>query len=90
MISKNKGGVVIVTGAGGHIGREVCRQFRNADKKVLAVDLDPGPAIDVLTCDLRRKDEVEQLFRSQPVDAVIHLAAILPSAFRSNPFWAPT
>jgi nucleoside-diphosphate-sugar epimerase len=76
---------VIVTGAGGHIGREVCRLLRAGGSKILSVDVD-GATRDFITCDLRLKDQVSQLFRSYPVRAVIHLAAILPSSFHSHPF----
>jgi nucleoside-diphosphate-sugar epimerase len=78
-------GVVIVTGAGGHIGREVCRLLRTAGTKFLAVDVDPGTTRELMECDLRLKNHVSRLFQSHPVRAVIHLAAILPSAFHSNP-----
>jgi nucleoside-diphosphate-sugar epimerase len=77
---------VIVTGAGGHIGSEVCRLLRTEGSKVLPVDVDGAAASDLITCDLRLKDHVSQLFRSYPVRAVIHLAGILPSSFHSDPF----
>jgi nucleoside-diphosphate-sugar epimerase len=76
---------VMVTGAGGHIGREVCRLLRTRGCKILPVDVDSATR-DIITCDLRLKDQVSQLFRSHPVRAVIHLAGILPSSFHSNPF----
>lgn len=88
MASHSKQGVVIVTGADGHIGREVCRLLKTSGTKFLATDVDPGEASDFVACDLSRKDDVALLFLSQPVRAVIHLAAILPSAFHSNPLAA--
>jgi nucleoside-diphosphate-sugar epimerase len=88
MASNSKRGVVIVTGADGHIGREVCRLLKTFGTKFLATDVDPGAASDFVACDLSRKDDVALLFLSQPVRAVIHLAAILPSAFHSNPLAA--
>lgn len=84
MTSNNEHGVVIVTGGDGHIGREVCRLLMSAGTKFSAVDVDSAGASDVLICDLRKKDEVARLFQSQPVRAVIHLSAILPTAFRSD------
>ena len=33
-------GSILVTGAYGHIGRELCRVLKNAGHKVLSVDLD--------------------------------------------------
>ena len=85
MVSISDHGLVLVTGAGGHIGREVCRLLRAAETKFMPVDLDPGTTKDLIACDLRLKDHVSQLFQSQPVRAIVHLAGILPSAFRSNP-----
>jgi nucleoside-diphosphate-sugar epimerase len=86
MASISDEGFVIVTGAGGHIGREVCRLLRTSGSRIFPVDVDPGISKDLVTCDLRLKSDVSRLFQSHPVRAVIHLAAILPSAFHSNPF----
>jgi nucleoside-diphosphate-sugar epimerase len=85
MPSNGDHGFVIVTGAGGHIGREVCRLLSAANTKFLPVDVDLETTKGFITCDLRLKNDVMRLFQSHPVRAVIHLAAILPSAFRSNP-----
>jgi len=86
MASSSDRGSVLVTGACGHIGSEVCRLLRAAETRFLPVDVDPGTTKDLIACDLTRKNHVSRLFRSHPVRAVIHLAAILPSAFHSNPF----
>jgi nucleoside-diphosphate-sugar epimerase len=88
MASNSKQSVVIVTGADGHIGREVCRLLKTSGTKFLATDVDPCETSDFVACDLRRKNDVALLFLSHPVRAVIHLAAILPSAFHSNPLAA--
>jgi nucleoside-diphosphate-sugar epimerase len=85
MASISDQGFVMVTGAGGHIGSQVCRLLRACETKFLPVDVDAGTTSDVITCDLRRKDEVSRPFESYPVRAVIHLAGILPSAFRCDP-----
>jgi UDP-glucose 4-epimerase len=88
MTSSSEHGVVIVTGGDGHIGREVCRLLNASGTGFLAVDVDPGGASDVLVCDLRKQDDIARLFQSQPVRAAIHLAGILPTAFRSDPLAA--
>jgi UDP-glucose 4-epimerase len=85
MRSASERGLVLVTGASGHIGSELCRILRTTKHKILAVDLDPIPPQDVRACDLRRKDDISRLFHAQPIRTVIHLAGILPSAFRCNP-----
>jgi nucleoside-diphosphate-sugar epimerase len=76
---------ILVTGASGHIGRELCRVLRNANRKILPVDLDPDQELEVLRCDLRSQSDVSRLFASHPIRTVIHLAGILPSAFQADP-----
>ena len=78
--------LVIVTGAGGHIGREVCRLLAIAEFEFLPVDVDPDANQGILACDLRLKDDISRLFRAHTVRAVIHLAGALPSAFHRDPF----
>ena len=85
MASIGSDGLTLVTGANGQIGREVCRQLRAAHAKFLATDVDQGPIEGFQTIDLRCKADVSRLFESQPVRTVIHLAAILPTAFRADP-----
>jgi len=81
----NKLGAILVTGACGHIGRELCRILRNDDREVLPVDLDHDKTRDVISCDLRSPSDVSQLFQTHPIRAVIHLAGTLPSAFQADP-----
>ena len=85
MASIGDRGLVLVTGAGGHVGREVCRLLRAERIEFLPADVDAGAAGDLVACDLRRKEDVARLFASRAVRTVIHLAAILPSAFRADP-----
>jgi nucleoside-diphosphate-sugar epimerase len=76
---------ILVTGACGHIGRELCRVLRDADRKILPLDLNDDETGDILTCDLRSRSAVSQLFQAHPIRAVIRLAGILPSAFQTDP-----
>jgi len=78
-------GAILVTGACGHIGRELCRVLRDADRKILPVDLGHDKTRNILTCDLRSPSDISQLFQAYPIRAVIHLAGILPSAFQTDP-----
>jgi nucleoside-diphosphate-sugar epimerase len=87
MVSTNDNRLVMVTGADGHIGREVCRLFGSRGAKLLPVDAeDSGMTGGIVQCDLRNRHEVAGLFQSPPVRDVIHLAAILPTAFKAHPF----
>jgi UDP-glucose 4-epimerase len=85
MASGSDRGLVMVTGATGHIGREVCRLLKATGTDFQGVDVDPGETNDLVRCDLRVKSQVASLFGSNAVRAVIHLAGILPSAFHSDP-----
>src|SRR5260221_536193 len=85
MSSRSEENVVIVTGAGGHIGSEVCRLLSSAGHNYLRLVVCPSSAKNVLACDLTNKDEISRLFDSRSVRAVIPLAAILPSTFRRDP-----
>lgn len=85
MSSISKDVFAIVTGANGQIGREVCRLLKESERKFLPVDVRPDEARDVLACDIRNKNDVVRLFESYPVRTVIHLAAVLPSAFHADP-----
>ena len=85
MASGSDRGLVMVTGATGHIGREVCRLLKATGTDFVGVDVDRGGTNDLVRCDLRVKSQVASLFGSNAVRAVIHLAGILPSAFHSDP-----
>src|SRR5438445_3508126 len=86
MESGNNEAMILVTGATGHIGREVCRLLTEARLQILAGDLNQDKTQDVLTCDLRLKSQISALFQDHSVRTVIHLAGILPSALQSDPF----
>lgn len=76
---------ILVTGACGHIGRELCSILRSAGREFLAVDSDQDNTPDALACNLRSQSDLSRLFRNYPIRAVVHLAAILPSAFQAIP-----
>lgn len=84
MRSGGNEGAVLVTGARGHVGSEVCRVLRDAERRVVAVDLQPDSLKRVIASDLRSKTDVLRLFRTHPIRAVIHLAGILPTAFQAD------
>jgi nucleoside-diphosphate-sugar epimerase len=75
----------LVTGASGHIGTKTRRVLKTSSRKILPIDVEPDSAGDVLACDLTLKDELSRLFQFHRIHTVIHLAGLLPIAFRSNP-----
>lgn len=76
---------ILITGAAGHIGRELCRVLRAAKSKVLPIDVETHDSRDIIHCDLRLQNDVSRVFQAHSIRSVVHLAAILPSAFRSDP-----
>ena len=76
---------MLVTGANGHIGWNLCCRLRAAGRDVLAVDIQPDAQRDIELCDIRRNDNLAQVFESCPLGTVIHLAGVLPTAFRADP-----
>ncbi len=81
-------GCVLVTGASGQIGTRVCDALRRSGHEVLAVDLNPDTGNEVEACDVRVDRQVARMFECGPMRAVIHLAAVLPTAFRAHPLAA--
>jgi nucleoside-diphosphate-sugar epimerase len=83
-VSTQRHGVVLVTGACGHLGQALCVQLTQRGFTVLPTDIG-GPGALCVPCDIRRPEQVRKLFARHTVSTVIHLAAILPSAARENP-----
>jgi nucleoside-diphosphate-sugar epimerase len=90
MDSGGDSGLILVTGANGHIGSELCRVLRASGRKFLPIDLKPDPTRGVVACDLRAKGKVSKVFGSHPIRIVVHTAGILPSAFNSDPLQGAT
>jgi UDP-glucuronate 4-epimerase len=76
---------VLVTGATGQIGSRLTTRLRAAGREVLAVALDANPHDGIEPCDLRKRDQIAQLFASRSIGTIVHLAAVLPTAFRADP-----
>jgi len=67
---------VLVTGAGGFVGREVIKQLRKTDHKVYATDIGKGSGIDYLdVTQFKQMVSYLQKHHFGPKDAIIHLAA---------------
>lgn len=73
--------MILVTGAAGQVGRAVVGELRGAGLGVLETDV-AGRAI---CCDIRDAEAVRGLFLRRSVESVVHLAAVLPTAYRLDP-----
>jgi nucleoside-diphosphate-sugar epimerase len=73
----NDDGMILVTGADGFVGRSVCAALRRAGLDHLGLDR--------RVCDITDQAQLGAIFRAHRIGAVIHLAAILPTASRANP-----
>jgi len=79
---------VLVTGAAGQIGSRLSSLLRAAEHRVVAVDLRPSAPENVESCDVRSDDQIARLLDSGSIRTVVHLAAVLPTAFRADPIAA--
>lgn len=86
-----KGCAVLITGAGGSIGSELARQIRGFPVRRLVMldcaesalfeigeeirDLAPALEFETVLCDIRQKDELEEVFSRMKPDVVFHAAA---------------
>jgi UDP-glucose 4-epimerase len=73
---------ILVTGGAGYIGSVLCEELLKEDHKVVVLDnLQQGHRIAVpknaefISGDICNKDDVETVFGSHEIDAVMHLAA---------------
>jgi nucleoside-diphosphate-sugar epimerase len=79
--------MLLVTGAGGFIGRQVCQLLSASGQDILAIDRDftPPLPINCLQGDLTNDDFLSGLFRAHSFEAIIHLAGLLNTASRLQP-----
>ncbi len=84
----NKGKIVLVTGAGGSIGSEICRQvaaqrpmcivlFDNSELALYNIDRELSTIVPIIPVlgDILEFDDLEQVFDGQMIDTVYHTAA---------------
>lgn len=75
---------IVVTGAGGQIGRELVEALTAAGHAVVATDLKP-PEPGWRQLDVTDAKAVRSLFAEEAPEVVFHLAAILSAAGEANP-----
>jgi nucleoside-diphosphate-sugar epimerase len=79
----------LVTGAAGFIGRSVCARLSERGTPFVALDASSSGAgrvrFDVVGCDISDLTRLNETFKTHRIGGVIHLAAVLPTAARSDP-----
>ena len=84
---------VLVTGAGGFIGRAARKLLHRSGYSVLSLD-QPPPAKSgasqwsigrQVLLDITDAEQLQRLFEARKIEAIIHLAAILPTAAQQEP-----
>lgn len=71
---------ILVTGAGGFVGRHLVRELQKHGNEIVAFDLayplPLGAGVRVYTGDLRRSDDVNRVVAAEMPDACIHLGGV--------------
>lgn len=88
------GNSVLVTGAEGFMGRAVTLLLERSGMRVITLDLATPHSVSnsrstmKVACDIRNTAQMEAVFDEHRVGAIIHLAAILPTAAQRDPVLA--
>jgi nucleoside-diphosphate-sugar epimerase len=79
--------MILVTGAGGFIGRRVCALLSRHGAEVLAADRNFADAMpcQTITADLTETPILAGLFQEHSFEAVVHLASLLKTASQQRP-----
>jgi len=80
---------VLVTGGRGFIGRSVSKLLHRHGYRVISIDVTPASmGIDEVAGDITDSAELDGLVQQECIAAIIHLAAVLPTAAQREPFIA--
>ena len=80
---------ILVTGGRGFIGRSLGKLLQRQRYRLISVDVTPVRAgCDEILCDIEDLAELRKLFQRERLDAIVHLAAILPTAAQREPLLA--
>lgn len=81
----NPGGVLI-SGGRGFLGRSLGKLLQRHKYRVISADVTPADAGSNGTiCDITDVSQLRAVFQSERIDAIVHLAAILPTAAQQQP-----
>jgi len=84
----NPGGVLI-TGGRGFLGRSLGKLLQRQTYRVISADITPADAgSNGTVCDMTDLSQLRAVFQSERLDAIVHLAAILPTAAQQQPMLA--
>jgi UDP-glucose 4-epimerase len=91
MSATNKG-FVLVTGGRGFIGRAVVKLLQQSGSCLISLDqseleskTDSNAQVQETVCDITNTAQLSRLFAERPVSAIVHLAAVLPTAAQRDP-----
>src|SRR5581483_9610614 len=92
-MSTSRPSSVLITGAQGFIGRAVAALLRRTGQRLLLLDQEVDASSEEssvrrVTCDISNVDGLRRVFESEWIDAIVHLAAILPTAAGKDPVHA--
>jgi UDP-glucose 4-epimerase len=89
IMETDKQASVLVSGGRGFIGRSVGKLLQCHGYRVISVDMTPASErSSEVVCDVTDLVELERVFQRARVDAIVHLAAILPTAAQREPLVA--
>jgi UDP-glucose 4-epimerase len=89
IMETDKQACVLVCGGRGFIGRSVGKLLQCHGYRVISLDMTPTSArSSEVVCDVTDLAELERVFQRVRVDAIVHLAAILPTAAQREPLVA--
>jgi len=84
---------ILITGSSGFLGEELVNYF-SKDNIILALDKEDPisftknlPNINNLICDIRDKYKLEEIFKNNDIDIIIHCAAEILDESNSNIIW---
>jgi nucleoside-diphosphate-sugar epimerase len=86
VMESKKQSSVLITGGRGFIGRSVGKLLQRQGYRVISADV--TPSADEVMCDVTDSAALKRLLQTERVDAILHLAVILPTAAARQPLLA--